>query len=290
MQRLATAVLLGLVLGAVPASALGANPAAYPGAASATAPPRLGTWEGKGSRGLQISFRLVRGGGHVAVANGMTLTLPTLPVLCPAGPLAAAAVHYRRVTYTGPGSPPIAVFHYRPRELAFDVYDQGLSGVYSGRLRSRRTMVLTARAPARQPMGCGWPRKTLRWVVHRARRVRVADGTWIGTLDNGGTVEVRVSAGGSVVDAFQAHVACPGAGPGSGPGEDIGSQKAEEFVDRRGNFAGPVGTETVNGVRTMWKGRFVGGTLTGTVTTWAPCGAPGGGRLDAGFIAHRSGS
>ena len=275
---------LGLIALALLAAAL------VPGAASATAPPRLGTWEGKGSRGLQISFRLVRSGGRVAVANGMTLTLPTLPVLCPAGPLAAAAVHYRRVTYTGPGSPPIAIFHYRPRELAFDVYDQGFSGVYSGRLRSRRTMVLTAPAPARQPTGCGWPRKKLRWVVHRARRVRVADGTWIGTLDNGGTVEAHVSAGGSVVDAFQAHIACPGAGPGPGPGEDIGSQKAEVFVDRRGSFAGPVGTETVNGVRTMWKGRFVGGTLTGTVTTWAPCGAPGGGRLDAGFIAHRSGS
>jgi hypothetical protein len=28
-------------------------PAFVPGGASATAPPRLGTWEGKGSRGLQ---------------------------------------------------------------------------------------------------------------------------------------------------------------------------------------------------------------------------------------------
>ena len=62
------------------------------------------------------------------------------------------------------------------------------------------------------------------------------------------------------------------------------------FVDRRGSFAGPVGTETVNGVRTMWKGCFVGGTLTGTVTTWAPAPGARGGRLDAGFIAHRSGS
>jgi hypothetical protein len=33
----------------------------------------------------------------------------------------------------------------------------------------------------------------------------------------------------------------------------------------------------------------VGGTLTGIVTTWAPCGAPSTGRLDAAFTAHRSG-
>jgi len=284
MRRLATAVLLGLVLGAVSASAPGA--AFVPDAASATAPPRLGTWEGKGSRGLQISFRLVRSGGRVAVANGMTVTLPTLPVLCPAGPLAAPAVHYRRVTYSGPGSPPIAIFHYGPRDLSFDVYDDGLSAVYTGRLRNRKTMVLTAPAPARQPRACGWPRKKLRWVVHRARRARVAGGTWSGTLDNGGTVEVHVGAGGSIVDAFQAHLACPGAGPG--PGVDVGSQKADEFVDRSGSFAGPIGRETVNGVRTRWNGHFAGDTLTGTVTTWAPCGAPGTGQLDAGFTAHRS--
>jgi hypothetical protein len=278
MRRLATAVLLGLVLGAAP----------VPGTASATAPPRLGTWEGKGSRGVHVSFRLIRSGGRVAVANGMTITLPTLPVLCPAGPLTAAAVHYRRVTYSGPGSPPIAIFHYRPREFTFDVFDDGLAAVYSGRLRNRRTMLLTAPAPARQPRGCGWPRKKLRWVVHRARRVRVADGTWSGTLDNGGTVELHVSAGGSIVDAFQADVACVGAGPG--PGAEVGSQEAEEFVDRRGNFAGPIGRQTTNGVRTSWTGRFAGeGTLTGTVTTWAPCAMPGGGRVDAAFSAHRSG-
>jgi hypothetical protein len=261
-------------------------PAFVPGAASATAPPRLGTWEGKGSRGLQISFRLVRSGGHVAVAGGMTVTLPTLPVLCPAGPLAALAVHHRRVTYSGPGSPPISIFHYGPRELSFDVYDDELSAVYTGRLRSRRTMVLTAPAPARQPPGCGWPRKKLRWVVHRAHRARVADGTWSGTLDNGGTVEVHVGASGRMVDAFQAHVTCSGAGPG--PSLDVGSQKADEFVDRVGSFAGPIGRETVNGVQTRWNGRFAGDTLTGTITTWAPCGAPGTGRLDAAFTAHRS--
>ena len=272
---------IGLIALALLAQALAA------GAAYASAPPRLGTWEGKGSRGIQISFRLVRSGSRVAVANGMTVTLPTLPVLCPAGPLAAAAVHYRRVTYTGPGSPPIKIFHYGPRELAFDMYDDGLSAVYTGRLRDRRTMVLTAPAPARQPAGCGWPRRKLRWIVHRARRARVADGTWSGTLDNGGTLEVHVGTGGRIVDVFQAHVACPGMGPG--PGVGVGSQKANEFVDLRGSFAGPIGRETVNGVRTSWKGRFAGGTLTGTVTTWAPCGAPGTGRLNAGFSAHRSG-
>jgi hypothetical protein len=275
MRRLATAVLLLLAAAFVP------------GAASATAPPRLGTWEGKGSRGVHVSFRLVHSGGRVAVANGMTITLPTSPVLCPAGPLTAAAVHYRRVTYTGPGSPPITIFHYRPRELAFDVFDDGFGGAYTGRLRNRSTMVLTAPAPARQPRGCGWPRTKLRWVVHRARRVRVADGTWSGTLDNGGTVELHVSAGGSIVDAFDAKVACSGAGPG--PAGEVGSQDAEEFVDRRGSFAGPIGPQTVNGVRTSWTGRFAGDTLTGTLVTWAPCGTPGGGPVEAAFTGHRSG-
>lgn len=203
MRRLATAVFGVLMLGAVLVG--------VPGAASATAPPRLGTWEGKGSRGVQISFRLVRRRGRVTVARGMTVTLPTLPVLCPAGPLTAAAVHYRLVTYSGPGSPPISIFHYGPRELTFDVYDSGISAVYVGRLRNRHTMVLSAPAPARQPSGCGWPHKKLRWVVRRAHRVHVADGTWSGTLDSGGTVDVHVSAGGSIVDAFQARVTCRGA-------------------------------------------------------------------------------
>jgi hypothetical protein len=61
-------------------------------------------------------------------------------------------------------------------------------------------------------------------------------------------------------------------------------------VSRLGHFAGPLGPQATNGVRTGWQGRFSGDALTGTVTTWAPCGGPGGGQFDAAFTAHPSGS
>jgi hypothetical protein len=103
--------------------------ASPPAAALAVRPPRLGNWEGAGSRGT-------------AIRGGLTVTLPTSPVLCPAGPREAAALPFERVSYVGPGSPPIAVFHFRPRDVALDVYALGMPASFSGTLRDRRTMVL----------------------------------------------------------------------------------------------------------------------------------------------------
>src|SRR3954453_12557335 len=112
MRRVAP--ILALVL-AAPA------PAALPATAYAVHPPKLGNWEGTGSRGIGISFRLGHSGGVITVLGGMTVSLPTSPVLCPAGPTTAAAVHYGRVSYGGPGSPPIPIFHYKPRQISLDV-------------------------------------------------------------------------------------------------------------------------------------------------------------------------
>ena len=222
MRRLATAVFGVLMLGAVLVG--------VPGAASATAPPRLGTWEGKGSRGVQISFRLVRRRGRVTVARGMTVTLPTLPVLCPAGPLTAAAVHYRLVTYSGPGSPPISIFHYGPRSSHSTYTTADLGRV---------------RRPPAQPPHDGAERAGARATAERvwlaaqeaalgrapsaqgARRQRHVSGT----LDSGGTVDVHVSAGGA--SSTPSRRGLPAGGPD--PGGGLGSQNAEEFVDRRGS-------------------------------------------------------
>jgi hypothetical protein len=261
-----------------------------PAAAGATAPPRLGTWEGKGSRGIAISFRLVRSGHLVVVAGGMTVTLPTSPPICPAGPRGAAAVHYKRVSYGGPGAPPLSIFHFRPRQVRLDVNDleQPFLAPFTGTLRNRRTMVLTWPAPSHQPKGCGWPRRRLRWVVHRATRVRVATGPWTGTLSAvggiTGTVQVHVSAAGRVVDDFEEQETCPGSGAGGG---GMGTNRAQEFIDRHGRFAGPIGPSAqVNGVVTGWRGRFAGSTLTGTVTSANRCPENDGRPLVAAFVAH----
>jgi hypothetical protein len=260
------------------------------GAGSATGgarvrPPLTGNWEGAGTRGVAMSFRLGRVGHRISVVGGITVTSPTAPVLCPAGPRAAAAIRYSRAEYLGPGSPPISIFRLGPRDVEIQVLGSGQFGDWAGKLRSRTKMVLTAPGPTRQPSGCGWPRR-LRWVVRHQRRVPVATGSWTGTFDGPevtGTVHVHVTAGGHIVDAFSAQPDCTAGGP-SPPG--VSASDAEEFIDRQGGFAGPLGPNTVNGVDVAWNGRFADDTLTGAVTLFDECARPPHGALVANFVAH----
>ena len=245
-----------------------AAPVALPATAHAVRPPKLGNWEGTGSRGVAISFRLGRSGGRIDVLRGMTVSLPTAPVLCPAGPTTAAAVHYARVSYGGPGSPPIPIFHFKPRQIAIDVNDPGSFTVFTGRLRNRRTMVLHLAGVERQPRGCGWP-KRMRWIVHPRPRAPVKPGSWTGTITGdgiGGVVAVHVTASGHIVDSFHARVECP-----NRPGMGADSPMAEEFIHADGSFAGPLGKQTINGQPLTWHGRFAGDVLTGTLSTVDSC-------------------
>ncbi len=194
----------------------------------------------------------------------------------------AAALHFNQVSYTAPGSPPIAIFHFRPRDVDLDVYDRGIPATFSGTLRDRRTMVLRTRGVDEQPRGCGWP-KRLRFVVHPKRRTPVTAGTWSGTFtgDAGvtGTVSTHVSDDGHIVDDFSANLTCDG-----GPSTGASAPMAEELIDRDGSFSGPLGPPSrLNGQPFGWTGRFSGDTLTGTLSTWNLC--TGGGPLLASFAA-----
>jgi hypothetical protein len=260
-----------------------AVPAALPATAHAVRPPKLGNWEGTGSRGVAISFRLGRSGGRVDVLGGLTVSLPTSPVLCQAGPMTAAAVHYRQVGYGGPGSPPIPIFHYKPRQISLDVNDPGSFTVFTGRLRDRHTMVVHLHGVDQQPKHCGWP-KRLRWIVHPRRRVPVKTGSWSGTISGadgiGGDVAVHVTSGGHVVDSFHARVDCP-----DRPDTGADSPNAEEFIHADGSFVGPLGRQVINGQRLTWHGRFAADTLTGTLSTVNSC-TDNQSPLHVTFVAH----
>jgi hypothetical protein len=276
MAWMRSATAAGLVL------AVGAGSAR----ASARVPPPLtGNWEGKGSRGVAMSFRLRRVSHRISLIGGITATSPTAPVLCPAGPRSAAAVHYSGAEYLGPGSPPISIFHFAPRYVDIQVVGSGQFSDWAGKLRSRTKMVLTAAGPVHQPKSCGWPQR-LRWVVRRQRRVPVAAGSWTGSFNGPevtGALHVHVTAAGHIVDAFSAQPECAAGGPAP-PG--VSASDAEEFIDRRGQFAGPLGPNTINGVDVSWTGRFAGDTLTGAVTLFDQCARPPHGALVADFVAH----
>jgi hypothetical protein len=262
-----------------------AAPAAAPSAAHAVRPPRLGSWEGHGSHGLSMSFRLVRHGRYIDVGRGgFTVSTPTFNALCPAGPENAAAQHWDHASYGGPSSYPVLpIFHYGPRDVSFDINDPGSFASFSGKLRNRHTMVLKEPYTGHQPRGCGWPR-TLRWVVHPRHRAQIADGTWTGTTSgqNGlaGSVAVTVVGSGHVVDDFRAVWRC---GDGGGPGSGVTAPMAEEFIHADGTFSGPLGASRVNGEAQRWTGRFAGATLNGTLHTWNVC--TGQGPLDVSFTA-----
>ena len=239
-------------------------------AGAAVVHPQVGNWEGTGSNGVAISFKLVRTHHRIAIAGGLTVTVPTSPVLCPAGALSAAAEYFKQVTYTGPGSAPEAISQPKARAVTI-VTDPFAS--FAGKLRSSDTMVLTAPGPRTQPLGCGWPR-TLTWAVHRVSRSQVSAASWTGTLTGPGGITGTVAAvvidRGHVVDQFQTRALCP-----DGIAASLGAPGgAEEFVDRLGRFAGPIGPSSLDGIASLWQARFVGATLAGTLTRDNPC-SPG---------------
>jgi hypothetical protein len=262
-------------------------PMVAPSAAVAVRPPRLGNWEGHGSRGLSMSFTLKRHGRYIDVGRGgFTITTPTFQALCPAGSATAAAQHWDRAGYLGPASrPPLPIFHFRLREVSFGILGPGEFATFSGKLRNRRTMILKSPYTGHQAKGCGWPR-SLRWVVHPKRRAPLTNGTWTGTTSGPdgitATVSAQVVGAGHIVDHFKADWQCDAGGGGSG----IEAPMAEEFIHADGTFIGPLGGSFVDGLSQNWSGRFTGATLTGTIHTWNVCS--GSGPLDIPFAAQRA--
>lgn len=249
-------------------------------AGAAVVHPQVGNWEGAGSNGVAITFKLVRMHHRIAIAGGLTVTVPTSPVLCPAGPLSAAAEYFKQVTYTGPGSAPDALSAPNARAVTIETNP---FASFAGKLRSSDTMLLTAPGPMAQPPGCGWPRM-LTWVVHRLPRAPVSAASWTGRLTGPGAITGTVSAvvidRGHVVDQFQTRAVCP-----DGIAASLGAPGgAEEFVDRLGRFAGPIGPSILDGISSMWQGSFTGATLAGTLTRDNPClpGTP----VTLTFTAH----
>ena len=123
-------------------------------------------------------------------------------------------------------------------------------------------------------IGCGWPSGTLRWRVHRGRRLRVADGTWTAPLTGRsivrGEVRLAVSAGGRVVQSFRSSFRCR---TSSSVGSDrFAMAPAYEFIRPDGRFYSPLNGNPVRHRPTLWAGRFTGtGALSGTLRIYDSC-------------------
>src|SRR3989442_12655638 len=113
--------------------------------------------------------------------------------------------------YTGPGSPPVT-FHFR-NPKRFEIYigsapgfNIGFGFFLQGRWLSARRGVLWGPVPRGGIRDCGWPTKTPTWELQPGQRVKVAKGTWTGTvaaMDIGsGSVSATVGSGGRTVGRF----------------------------------------------------------------------------------------
>jgi hypothetical protein len=235
-------------------------------AATTGAIPRPGDWEGMGPRGLPISFELVRRHGHLVA----TALAAGYPASCPAVKRDAAAVPLVNPAYAGPGSGAVPV---------------GAQAALSGRIpRSARLAILrghfssvgtgTFSVPIRKKLGCGWPGRTVTWIVHRATRVRIGDGTWTGPLTSpgliNGNVRLVVGARGRAIDSFTSFFTCiTDTQQGN---TNFRAVPAFEFIRPGGSFYSPLNGGLVRGHRTTWSGKFSpAGGLSGTLTIFDDC-------------------
>jgi hypothetical protein len=275
----------------VVASGALAGPGADVAAARTVRPPVLGNWEGRGPHGLPLSVRFVRRHRRVDVRDlviGYGLS-------CPANRSHTEAVDYA-AGYIGPGSPSPFLKYFGLPANGFLIQLQGAANTATleGRLTTRRegTVSMTAPTNSSAERRC-WPRKVDRWRIRARRRRPVAEGTWTGTVSAAdspaitGTVTVGVTAGGRELSEFSISYRCGGARPG---GSGISTKPAYEFIDAAGVFAGPPTHQSVNGVPTMWRGRFgADGVLRGTFSSWDGCmRAPG--QTGVEFTAQRAGT
>jgi hypothetical protein len=278
-------------VGAVFAAAAGL--AAIAGATTAASRPRtpirpvLGDWEGTGPHGLRLSFKFVRSGGHV-VALDYALGLPT--GCRSTGSQTWDAGTVPRIEYIPPGSVPPGPFPpLGPTQFEFIIpptTKQPFPVMMYGKFSSPRRGAVSVASPTR--FGCvhtGWPR-TLRFALAAARRVRVADGLWTGTVAGpptgmSGTVKIRVIDGGRIETDFSTSYACPPPNGGGGNFEIGPLPTVGYLIEAKGSIGGAKGTETA------WSGRFAAdGLLSGQLV--APgCGSP---TIRPPFTARRTGS
>jgi hypothetical protein len=240
--------------------------------------PVLGDWEGVGPHGLPLSFVLTKPHRKLVLRN----LVVGFPVNCPAKPTPWVAEAYKSASYIGPGAPPrVRLPGWKPTYVEIGAYDRGqFPLLIEGQVLARRHLALSMGLGPRVPKHCGWPKKTITWSVRPAKRLKVATGTWTGTAtfpNATGTVTVKVTASGRIVDFFELEVTCP---EGGGGGVTAGPP-AGEFVSATGRFEGWA-------LSRHWVASFAGsGQLTGTLESPDECGQTG--RISGTFTAQRTG-
>jgi hypothetical protein len=231
--------------------------------------PVAGDWEGIGPHGLRMSFDLV-GRGSSARERAAAVSLPN--GCRSGGPGGFATVALSSVRYYPPTRSPElipSVFTIKPPGMfALVGVDSDLPKypiVITGSFRTRHSGLATVPAGAFTcPPGQGWSRHP-RFVLRPARRTRVPDGTYTGSVSGPptgitGTILATVTGGGRVLTDLRVAWTCP---DGSGNFE-LGPTRAA------GEFVGPDGTVeerwTPDG---SWSGVFGATTLEGTFTNAA---------------------
>jgi hypothetical protein len=151
------------------------------------------------------------------------------PVNCPAKPTPWVAEAYKHASYIGPGAPPrVRLPGWKPTYVEIGAYVRGeFPLLIEGRVLAHRHRALSMGLGPRVPKHCGWPKKTITWSVRPAKRLKVATGTWTGTAtfpNATGTVTVKVTASGRMVDFFELEVTCPEGGGGSVTAGSLGRE------------------------------------------------------------------
>jgi hypothetical protein len=169
------------------------------------------------------------------------------------------------VSYIGPGAPPFVRLNWRADEIRIRVGIGFFTPEWTGRLRNSHLATLSEPAPTHLPPGCGWSTRRLSWRVAPASRAPVTPENWTGTITvphGGGTLSVKVSPSGRIVEDFSAAITCEA---GSGHYE-VGPSTVGEFISGSGSFEDA-------GRPASFHGRFLAGTLTGAVMgSFAGCG------------------
>lgn len=244
--------------------------AGFAGAASAaSAPdhvPQAGNWEGSGPHGLPLSFSLVSLGGRLRA----TSIAVGAPLACPPRARDAEGVPLSLVNYSGPGGttgqPDGSAM------LSGEVPGRGRIAQLTGYFTSPTAGTFSLQVNS--TVGCGWPRRTLTWHVHRAGRRRVGDGVWTASLRgqgiSSGTVKVTVAGLGRVVRSFRTAYTCRSAAATGNGG--FAAVPAYEFIRPDGSFYSPLHGNALKGHRTLWSGRFTRNRgLVGTLEIFDPC-------------------
>lgn len=256
-------MLAGAIAGGLTASLATALPLTAAGAPTTRdRVPLAGNWEGVGSHGLPLSFALTRRHGRL-VATSIALGAP---FTCPANERDAEAVPLAHVSYTGPGAGGSSW------AVLSGEAERGDLARITGWFVTRSSGTFSVRVKGR--VGCGWPSGTLRWRVHRAWRLHVADGIWTAPLSGptivGGELRLAVAGHGRVVQSIRSLFVCRTA---SARGTNrFAIEPAYEFIRPDGSFYSPLHRNAIRRRPTTWAGRFTAaGTLSGRLSVYDSC-------------------